>query len=221
MSSSAGPLKTARLVTLGLSWVFAVIAACVGLNALIKSNQEKTKLKKLGAPAVVDIDTSDIFNVGVVATSASLLISVLVGNFVGGMVIPATRALAARTLRLQAIILTLACVFLFGAMIPYMVFFVNRQASVKAFVNGVRLPDSIVKGVEASSGSTRVYKDIFYLKLVAILPWFSLFFSLIAAGTLFAASSRMSTPAPQVAEQTSSPSMTEKEDVSHHEKASV
>jgi len=222
MSSSAGPLQTARLVTLSLSWCFAVIAASVGLNGLVKSNQEKTRLKKLGAPAVVDIDTSDIFNVGVVATTASLLISILVFNFVVGMYVPAAKALVARTLRLQAIVLTLSCLLLFGAMVPYMDFFVNRQASVKAFIGGVQLPDSIVKGVEASSGTTRVYKDIFYLKLVAILPWFSLLFTLVAAGTLFVASTRSgSKPAPAQTTEPSSPLMTEKEDVSHHEKASV
>jgi len=222
MSSSAGPLKTARLVTLGLSWCFAVVAACVGLNALIKSNQDKSRLKKLAPPpAVVDIDTSDIFDAGVVATVASLLISILVFNFVGATFIPATKALAARTLRLQAVILTLASLFLFGALIPYMIFFVNREAIVKAFINGVQLPDSIVRGVEASSGSTRVYKNIHYLKLVAILPWFALLFSLVAAGTLFAASSRTSAPTPAMAQETATPSVTEKEDVSHHEKASV
>ncbi|KDR79390.1 hypothetical protein GALMADRAFT_243430 [Galerina marginata CBS 339.88] len=224
MSSSAGPLRTARIVTLGLSWCIAVVAASVGLNALIKSNQDKTRLKKLAPPpAVVDIDTSDIFDVGVLATVTSLVISLLVFNFLAGMFIPGTKALVARTLRLQAIALTLACLLLFGAMVPYMVFFVNREASVKAFINGVQLPDAIVRGVEASSGSTRVYKDIHYLKLVAIIPWFSLLFSFIAVGTLFAASSRSRTSAPKtaMAQETSAPSMTEKEDVSHHEKASV
>jgi len=221
MSSSVAPLQTARLVTLGLSWCFAVIAGSVGLNGLIKSNQEKTRLKKLGAPAVVEIDTSDIFNAGVVVTTASLLIAILVTNFFVGMYIPATKALMARTLRLQAIALTLACLLLFGAMIPYMDFFVNGQASVKAFIGNVQLPASIVQGVEATSGSTGVYKKISYLKLVAILPWFSLLFSLIAAGTLFVASTETESPPAPI--QTADPtrSMTEKEDVSHHEKTSV
>lgn len=77
MTSSAGPLKLVRLVTLGLAWCFAVISGSLGkrersctiafwnipieplsgLNALIKSNQQKSHLKKLGAPATVDIDT--------------------------------------------------------------------------------------------------------------------------------------------------------------------
>jgi len=224
MSSSADPLRSARLVTLSLSWCFAVIAASVGLNGLVKSNQEKTRLKKLGAPAVVDINTSDIFDVGAVATTASLLISLLVSKIIIAMYLPPTKALVARSLRLQAIILALACLLLFGSMVPYMVFFVNRQASVKAFLNGVQLPDSLVKAVEAQSGTTRVYRKIFYLKLVAIFPWFSLLFSLIAAGALFVASSRTSKLTPmtaQTTEPTATPSMSEKEDVSHHDKASV
>jgi hypothetical protein len=53
------PLKKARLISLAVAWVFAVIAACVGLNALIKSNQDKSKLKQLAPPpTVVFIDTN-------------------------------------------------------------------------------------------------------------------------------------------------------------------
>ncbi|KAF8900707.1 hypothetical protein CPB84DRAFT_1918492, partial [Gymnopilus junonius] len=168
------PLRTARLLTLGLAWCFAVISGSIGLNALIKSNQQKSHLRKLGAPATVDIDTHDIFDSGVVATVASALIAVLISIFVLGAYIPRTKSLSSqpRTLRWQALTLSLVWLMLFGSMIPYMVFFVNRQASVKAFIGTTQLPDSLVQGVEKASGQTGVYKDIHYLKLSAILPWF-------------------------------------------------
>ncbi len=79
MSYAAEPLKVARAGALTLSWCFSVIAASVGewsscarskieetltitllgLNALIKSNQQKSKIRKLAAsPTVVYIDTT-------------------------------------------------------------------------------------------------------------------------------------------------------------------
>ncbi|KAF8154420.1 hypothetical protein B0H34DRAFT_716409 [Crassisporium funariophilum] len=222
MSSTAGPLRTARLVTLSLAWCFAVVASSVGLNALIKSNQSKSKLKKLAPPpTVVVINTDDIFNVGVVATTASLLISILIFNFIAMMFLPLTRALSVRTLRLQSASLFFVCLLLFASMIPYMVFFVNRHADVRAFVGGVQLPAAIVAAVEKTSGSTSVYKKIDYLKLVAILPWFSLFFTLIAATVLFKAGSAAVRESVAVPATTSSMSTTEKETPSHHEKSSV
>jgi len=214
--SSAGPKYGARLISLLLAFCFAVIAAAVGLNALIKSNSDKDKLKKLAPPGtVVNIDTNDIFVAGTVGTVAALLIAILVFLFLAAMVLPFTKGISSRTLRLQAIILILASLFLFGSMIPYMVYFVNRSAVVEAFVNGVRLPDSIVKGVEAASGATRIYKDISYLKLFAILPWFALLFTLIAAVVLFSTRSGTST----TSNRSSSPDIREKEAPRHHETA--
>ncbi|PPQ75170.1 hypothetical protein CVT26_008700 [Gymnopilus dilepis] len=225
--SPAGPLKTTRLLTLGLAFCFAVISGSLGLNALIKSNQQKTQLKKLGAPATVDIDTHDIFDSGVVATVASAVIAILVFLFLLGTYLPFTRSLTGRTLRLQAVSLSLAWLMLFGSMIAYMIFFVNRQAGVKAFIGNIQLPDSAVQAVEKMTGQTGVYRHIHYLELFAILPWFCLLFTLIAIGTLFAAASRRTrtaaeVPASPTTNRTSvGQSMTEKDNGSHHEKSSV
>ncbi|KAF8960797.1 hypothetical protein BDZ97DRAFT_1283675 [Flammula alnicola] len=221
--SAAEPLKTARLVSLILAWCFSVIAASVGLNALIKSNQDKSKLKKLApAPTVVTIDTSDIFDAGVIATTAALVISIIVSKFVTGMLLPATKALSRRTLRLQAFILIGACTLLFGAMIPYIIFFANRHAIVKAFIGTTQLPDSIIESAAKAAGSTSIYKDISYLKLLAVFPWFSLFFTLVAAGILYKAGGVPIPDTKHVHESSPSTPTKEdmmKEDVSHLEKA--
>lgn len=36
MSAVSEPLKKERLIAIALSWCWSVVAACVGLNALIK-----------------------------------------------------------------------------------------------------------------------------------------------------------------------------------------
>ncbi|KAF9481749.1 hypothetical protein BDN70DRAFT_875880 [Pholiota conissans] len=207
------PLKVARVVTLTLAWIFAVIASCVGLNALIKSNQQKSKLKKLApSPTVVFIDTSDIFNVGVLATTVNLILAIIVSKSLIGMFLPISKAFVRRTLRIQSYIILLFCALLFGTMIPYMIYFTSHHAKVTAFIGTTQLPDSVIKSVEASSGSTSVYKKIDYLKLVAIFPWISLFFNLIAATVLYKAGGVTVAPTEVKEVQPSSPSMTEKED---------
>ena len=53
MATTPMPMRNARLIALSLSWCFAVIAASVGLNSLIKSNQSQSRLKKLATPPTV------------------------------------------------------------------------------------------------------------------------------------------------------------------------
>jgi len=72
-------------------------------------------------------------------------------------------------------------------MIPFMLFFATREAVVRAFVGALELPKEVVDKVSAASGSTPVYSKIDYIRLVAIFPWFSLFFTFIAAVVLLKA----------------------------------
>jgi len=218
------PLKKARLLSLVVAWCFAVVASCVGLNALIKANQSKSALQKLApAPTVVYIDTNDITHVGISATVASLILAILTSLFAVGSIFPATKAFFARTLRVQAVLLLLNCTWIFATMVPYMIFYLHHEAKVTAFIGTTQLPASVIKAVEAQSGSTGVYKKISYLRLVAIFPWFSLFFGLIAVAVSFkaASASKASTIAAAPRHGTSSPLTSVKEDASHNEKSSV
>ncbi|EDR10105.1 uncharacterized protein LACBIDRAFT_293728 [Laccaria bicolor S238N-H82] len=197
MATTPMPMRTARAIALSLSWCFAVIAASVGLNSLIKSNQSQSHLKKLATPpTVVSIDVHDIFDVGVLATTSSTLISILTFNYLLPLLLPITssspfisrlQTLSTKTLRIQAYSLFFCCIVLLGAMIPFMLFFATREAVVRAFVGTLELPKEVVQKVSAASGSTPVYSKIDYIRLVAIFPWFSLFFTFIAAVVLFKA----------------------------------
>jgi len=209
------PSVAVRQGALGLAWAFSVVAAALGLNALIKSNQDKTRLKALAPPPVtrVDINTNDIFVAGTVATTASLLLAILTFLFAAGVALKPTRALFNRTTRAQGGILVLACLFLFGSMIPYMVFYANRSAVVKAFIGSTQLPDSLVQQVAHSAGQDGVYKHISYLKLFAILPWIALFFSFVAAVVLLI--TPRTTASTSSSHGSASPVMAEKETREH------
>ncbi|KAF9531458.1 hypothetical protein CPB83DRAFT_849051 [Crepidotus variabilis] len=203
-----------RQVALALAWAFSALAAALGLNALIKSNQDKSRLKRLAPPPVtrVDINTNDIFVAGTVATVAALLIAILTFIFVAGAALKPTRGLFNRTARLQGGILILASIFLFGSMVPYMVYFVNRSAVVTAFIGNTQLPDSLVQQTAKSAGQDGIYKHIHYLKLFAIFPWIALLFTLIAAAFLLLTPRSTSSSS---SHGSSSPVMREKETIEH------
>jgi len=184
------PMKVAVLSALGMAWAWGVIAGSVGLNALIKSNQEQSRFKKLvPAPTVLTINVNDVFRSGVVLTTVSALIALL--SFLMILHILFSSATNhAKALRIQAAILTFCAVWLFATIIPFTFFFATRSAKVTASLNGLQLPSTLVNQAEKSLGSTSVYKKIGYLRLVAILPWFTDLFTAIAAIVLFMAASR-------------------------------
>jgi lysylphosphatidylglycerol synthetase-like protein (DUF2156 family) len=215
--SSSGPLYFPRLITLAFSAIFAIVAAGIGLNALVESRKNTNSLKAtVPPPTSIDINIKDVTTTGAVASAASLLIFVFSVLFAAAAVLPGTRALSLRTLRLQAFSLIAAAAIILGSMIPYMVFFTKRGPKVKAFVGGNQLPDSVVAPIVNSRvGNRAFYKNIDYLKLLAVFPWIALFFTLVAAAVLFKAGGAAHTTAPP-----STPQMEEKEeDSSHVEKA--
>ncbi|KAF8066554.1 hypothetical protein FPV67DRAFT_1416901 [Lyophyllum atratum] len=187
-SSTVVPMRGTVLSSLAMAWAWGVIAGSVGLNALIKSNQEKSRLRKgVPPPTVVTINTNDVFKSGVILTVVAALIAVLCSIFI--LMAVFTRGLAARSLRIQAAILAFCAVWLFATLVPFTVFFANRSAQVSARVGNIELPPQIIKQAEQAMGSTSVYRQIGYLRLVAILPWITLLFTIIAAVVLFMAGS--------------------------------
>ncbi|KAG6864067.1 hypothetical protein C0991_000419 [Blastosporella zonata] len=195
-NSTDVPLRNAVLGSLFMAWAWGVISGSVGLNALIKSNQEKSRFKKLVPPPTkITINTNDVFKSGVVLTTVGALIAVLCSIFL--LVLFVSPRLSVRSLRIQSLILAFCATWLFATQVPFTDFFANRSAQVSATIGGVKLPDSIVQTTAQALGSTSVYNEIGYLRLVAILPWITLLFTVIASAVLFVAGSparRSSTP---------------------------
>lgn len=174
---------------LAMTFAWGVIAGSVGLNALIKSNQQTTKLKKSVGPIQLDINTKDVFNSGAVLTTVSALIAVVSLLFLLLSFISTKRRTSNH---IQGGILAFLATWLLATLIPFTLFFATRAAKVTARLGGITLPQQAIEQAEKSLGVTGVYKEIGYLRLVAILPWFTMLFTFIAAGVLFAAGSRTS-----------------------------
>jgi len=172
------------------AWAWGVAAGGLGLNALIKSNQDQSRLKKqVPPPTVLTINVHDIFVVGVVATTVSALTAFLLFNYAALQFL--RPALATRTLRLQSFSIFFCAIWLFATQIPFTVYYATRAARVTAFIGTVQLPDAVIKSVEKTLGTSSVYREIPYLRAPAIIPWIALIFFLIAASVLLAASRRV------------------------------
>jgi len=183
------PLKIPRLISLSLAFAFSVIAMSMGLNALVKSNQQKSAIRKvLPAGTSASVNDNDVFRSGAVITAVSALIAVL--SFIYILMLLLSRRLSNRLLPFEWISLAFCAVWLFATQIPFTHFFATRSAQVHAFVGTVELPSSIVQTLQNQLGFTNVYKDISYLRLLAILPWFAFLFTAVAAGVSFVASRR-------------------------------
>ncbi|KAI0360765.1 hypothetical protein OH77DRAFT_1378234, partial [Trametes cingulata] len=181
------PYRIARLASLFLTFAFGVIGFAMGINALVKSNNQKDLVKReapLGAQ--VDVNTDDVFDVGCVVTAVCAALAVvslasiallLFTRGTGASSVP----LSTRTLPLQGLLLSFLTIWLFASLVPMTDFVANREAKVTATLGGVQLQPSVIKAVEQSLGVTSVYHEIDYLRLAVILPWIAFLFGAISS----------------------------------------
>ncbi|KAF8838187.1 hypothetical protein BDN67DRAFT_1024126 [Paxillus ammoniavirescens] len=194
MSIVLEPLTAARLGALFFSFTFSVIGGSVGLNALVKSNQERSYIRNaassVGASVSVDVtgcvlitqSPSDVFSTGAVITTVCALLTLLSAAAFAFTWCPIQNKRF--WFRSQSCALFFCSIWLFVTLIPFDYFFTNREARVTATLDGFPVSDNIMQSIEQVLGVTPVYRDIDYLRLVAVLPWFSLIFSVIAGAVL-------------------------------------
>ncbi|KAH7912919.1 hypothetical protein BJ138DRAFT_1147266 [Hygrophoropsis aurantiaca] len=185
-----------RLISLFLAFAFSVVGLSVGLNALIKSNQEKNNILKLvqnflppGSSVTIDVNDHDIFSVGGVITAVCAVLAVLALVYLVFALLPAGQK--SKTLCLQSATLAFGSVWLFAALVPFDIFYATRSAAISATLDGVAVPEALIQQLEGLTGVSPEYKNINYLKLVAILPWFAALFAAVAAGVLYVAAGQV------------------------------
>ncbi|KAJ3852109.1 hypothetical protein EV368DRAFT_41737 [Lentinula lateritia] len=189
------PLKIHRLLSLFMAFAFAVISGSVGLNSLVKSNQQTSTVKKLlPAGTSLVVDDNDVFHSGVVITTISALIALLTLIYILLLLLSHRMTkftrLSNQLLPFEWMSLAFCAVWLFATQVPFTHFFATRSAQVTAFTGNIQVPPGLVQIVENQLGFTTVYRRIHYLRLLAILPWFAFLFTSIAAVVSFLASRR-------------------------------
>jgi hypothetical protein len=156
--------NTVLICILSVTAAFGAIGASVGLNALIKSNAEKARLRHAAGAAggQIYINTDDVLHSGIVIAVACGMISTLAFTSVNMLMLKSMQALEERTRRLRALLVLGSTVWLFTAQAAFTIFVTTRHAKVTLFVGGLQLPDKVVAEKAKLLGSTSVYKDISY-----------------------------------------------------------
>jgi len=160
---------------------------------LVKSNQEEDALRnRLPAGVSVDIDTDDVSQTGTIIGVICAVVAFLSFSYILILLLPlkwpkSHERLSTSTLVIQYGSLGFFALWLFTVQIPFVVFFRTHSAQVQAFIGRVEVPPQLLSGTERLLGVDPTYKSKFYLKLLAILPWFTFLFTVIAAVVSFVA----------------------------------
>jgi hypothetical protein len=197
MSAVSEPLKKERLIAITLSWAWFVIAACIGLNALIKSNQTESRYRKLAPKGVtLKFHINDLYQTGVVLTSICAAVAVTLSKlFIVTLIWPKR---STNSLKIQAWILTFFSAWLLATQIPYTVFLATRSGKVDAFLGGQQLPQATIAAALAAEGLSPKYNKLHSNVLLGIFPWIALLFNVILIAVLFAAARRRVKPDPSL-----------------------
>jgi hypothetical protein len=170
-----------------LTAAFGIIGGSVGLNALIKSNREKGFLKShVPKPTILHINTDDVLFSGIVVAVVCASIGAIATASLQVMILPSwRRRWADKTKNLRGGMMLFFTLWLLAAHIPFTLFFATRDAIVNAWIMGKPVPAAKVAEAAHHLGSTAVYKDVYYLRLLAILPWVTFFFASISVVVIF------------------------------------
>lgn len=108
---------------------------------------------------------ADVFNTGVVLTTASALLALLSLIFLFTHFLSASVSHARSGLRLQALLVAFCTLWIFATLIAFDVIARTRQAKVSASLGGVALPASIIQQQQQQLGVSTVYWDAHYREL--------------------------------------------------------
>ncbi|KAL6302964.1 hypothetical protein BKA93DRAFT_735919 [Sparassis latifolia] len=179
-------LKLGRLVSLCLANAFGIIGMSLGIDALVKSNRQKTKVRhSVPAGTSVSLNTNDVLHSGIVDTVVCGLIAGV--SFIA-LVTTLVSASPHRALlrRVSSAILLFLSTWLFATLIPFTDFVANRQAKVKATLDGISVPQSVIQATQAKIGVTGIYHKLLYLRLQTIFHWIVFLFGVLSVVFLYA-----------------------------------
>ncbi|KAK7052087.1 hypothetical protein R3P38DRAFT_3172420 [Favolaschia claudopus] len=186
------PLKFSRLISLFFAFVWSVVALAIGINTVVTANKDKKRIEaQVPSFAKVSLNATDVSVAGAVATIASVFVAFLSVGYIVLMIVDAnTRSgVSTRTLPLQYISLSFLALWLFASAIPVSLFVNTRSAKLSVSIAGIPISDRTLQLILDALKLSTAYKDLNYLRLLAIFPWIAFVFTLVAAVVSFLASS--------------------------------
>jgi len=167
-------------VSLFLTFAFSVVGWSVVINARVRSNQEISYFTSVIAQsisnAVVDINYHDIYVVSIILGVGCALLTIF--SFVSTLSqifsIGTKRPLFKR---LQSYLMFFGALWVLATVIACDVLFVTRSSGISVTIGGIAVSQRAIQQIERQMGVSPEYKDKWYLRLCAILPWFAFLFA--------------------------------------------
>ncbi|KAK0199655.1 hypothetical protein DFS33DRAFT_1456916 [Desarmillaria ectypa] len=190
-------LKRLRFMTLALVFATGIATGGVGmvisLNCLKKSKDEQDHINEnlpneacgqllLIPCTAVNIDVKDLAGSAIVVVLGALISVVFSVVFA---LVPLLHTSASNSSKLkffEPLSWAFSTAILVGGLIPLTVFFATRKAGVTVMIGDLEVSTQIIDELLVILGEETSYKNIGYLKPMVIIPWFTMFFSAVAAG---------------------------------------
>ncbi|KAF8551050.1 hypothetical protein OG21DRAFT_1487295 [Imleria badia] len=180
--SALRTLQVESRCSLFLSFAFAVVAFSVGLNALLKAKQERSYINQQVIPiGIIDIGIHDVFVTGAVITALCALLALLSGGFCAFTWCPVKHKVS--FFRMQSWTLFFCAAWLFATLVTYDYFFATRSAQITINLDGLPVPEPVIQRLANLLNFTYAYRDVYFLRLLAVIPWFA-FIMAVAAGVV-------------------------------------
>ncbi|KAF8124334.1 hypothetical protein EV363DRAFT_1178124 [Boletus edulis] len=180
--SALGPLEVERRCSLFLCFALAVVGFSVGLNALLKANQARSYINQLVVPhGIIDLGIHDVFATGAVITAICAFLTIFTGVFCAFTWCPIKHK--ASLLRIQSWVLFFCAAWLLATLVSYDYFFANRSAQITVNLRGLPIPEPVMQRLANLLNFTRAYRDVYFFKLVAVIPWLT-FISAVVTGVV-------------------------------------
>lgn len=115
---------------------------------------------------------TDAYTTGCVITAVTSLLAFGFTVFLLGFLIPSTRHIAIKYLRLHAYLLFFVDTWLLATLIAFTYFVAKRSVQITAYINGIPLPQAVIDHAEQTSGLKFKYRELLYRKSSPLLSCF-------------------------------------------------
>lgn len=173
----------AFVVALASAWCH--ISWAVTVNALIKSNQDMSRIRRLASPAVITFHHSDLTISGALVLLFSAVLALTFTVAVVLFLLPSTNRIRSRPPLATTLISLILTLGLTAALATYTFFVAHHRLIITAVLAGNTIPQAIIDQHAKSLGIDTRYSHFFHLKLAAILPWFAVLLAYLAVASLW------------------------------------
>ncbi|KAN0079843.1 hypothetical protein V8E55_009409 [Tylopilus felleus] len=187
--STLEPLGVEIRCSLLLSFASALLGFSIGLSGLLRARQELSYINQQVVPhGIIDLGIHDVIVSGAIITAICGLLAVLSVVFFVFTWRPIKHR--ASFFHIQSWTLFFCAEWLFATLLTFDYFFSSRSAQIIINLNGRPVSPSVIQHLAHILNFTHAYQATYFLRLLAVMPWFACILAVVAGVMLQLAASR-------------------------------